>query len=112
MRKFWFLSAALAPMVIASAANAVLISVTSPPPISSLIVFNAEAPGTTGTFVDPNYPATFSGTGHVENGTSANHYLTPFLDKSNFEAVGKGQAETITFSKLLTSFSLYWGSID
>jgi fibronectin-binding autotransporter adhesin len=39
-------------------------------------------------------------------------YATPYGDATNYMAMLGGGSEQIAFSRLNTSFGLYWGSVD
>jgi hypothetical protein len=77
---------------------------------------SAEAYGSTapfGSFVDGG--AAFSGSGVVMNNGgqgSLGLYATPYGDATNYMAVLGGGSEAIAYSSLMSSFGLYWGSVD
>src|SRR5579871_4491249 len=106
MRKVFLLTAAMASMGFAAEANAYTISISTAP---NWAMFDDIATGSSN-FTDNGI--VFSGTGMVENGSVANKWAAPLGDTSNYMAVLKGEAETLTLPSPKSSLLIYWGSID
>ncbi len=106
MRKVFLLTAAMASIGFAANANAYTISISTAP---NWAVFDDIATGSSN-FTDDGI--VFSGTGMVENGSVENKWAAPLGDTSNYMAVLKGEAETLTLPSPKSSLLIYWGSID
>lgn len=132
MKGFRFLVAGAAFLFpLGSVANAV--TITDTPGSAAVVANSAAVPGAI-TFDGLGYPAplivpsttpangnftigttVFSGGGLIVNnlgGGSQGVYASPAFDSTNYMAVMADKKETIAYTSLQQSFSLYWGSID
>jgi hypothetical protein len=97
----------------------ILPGVSAPPAYGPSATFDnvsAEAYGSQGPFGSYHGGgADFSGTGVIMNNGgqgSLGFYATPYGDETNYMAVLGGGSESMTYSSLMNSFGLYWGSAD